>query len=84
MFGLKLHQVSVFASDFVCASVCVCVSPLFLVIFVSGRWVGCLPLDLELHRLPRVASVGKVSWQQVGLESAATVPRGGPSLGRLE
>ena len=86
MFGLKLHQVSVFASDFVCASVCVCVcvSPLFLVIFVSGIWVGCLPLDLELRVLPRVASVGKVSWQQVGLESAATVPRGGPSLGRLE
>lgn len=33
LFGLKLHQVSVFAFDFVCVPVCVC--PLFLVIFVS-------------------------------------------------
>lgn len=70
-----------------CARVCVCmcVCPLFLVIFVSladGR--GASPWTWGCSCLPRVFSMGKVSWQQVGLLSAATVPGGGPLLGHAE
>lgn len=62
-----------------CVCMCMCVSFVSGDLCLSGRWVGCLPLDLELRHLPRVPSVGKVSWQQVGLGSAATVPGGGLS-----
>lgn len=41
---------------------------------LSGRWVGCLSLDLELRLMARVSSEGQVSWQHVKLRSAAAVP----------
>lgn len=68
----------VFAFDFlsvhVRVPVCVCVSFVSSDLCLSGRWVGCLSLDLELRLMARVSSEGQVSWQHVRLRSAAAVP----------
>lgn len=66
-----------FAFDFVSVHVRVPVCGVSFVssdLCLSGRWVGCLSLDLELCLMARVPSKGQVSWQHVRLRSAAAVP----------
>lgn len=73
---------SVLASDLVCVRVCV--SPLFLVIFVSAKVGGVPSPGPGLPGQPGVSPAGRVPRQQVRLRLAAAAPGGGPSLGRAE
>lgn len=81
LFGLQLHQVSVFAFDFVSATLGMCVCPLFPVIFVSWAdgW-GAPSLNLGLRLLPRVSSMGNVSWQPSEAQICSNHPWRWPCL----